>query len=636
MSDGANYRVSLDIIANHAGAMSALSAIASKLSGIHGQATSLTGAFKAWAPALAGIGAIIGGAAILGGLEKAVKKASEFQDELLKIKALGGDIAKAVDSGEYSKMSFDLAKKTGLNVTDAAKIGGDFYSIAGWEHTKHLAEKASVYQRLSQHFGAKDDLMDAVRAGEIGGMFADDKGNFDEAKAGKFLDDTARLRLFTHGRMGASEVLNFYKQAGTAARGLDDDSRTKLMIVGQSMGGNRAGTGFYSLFQQLATGRMTKQTALNMQEAGLLKEGEWYSDHGKAVIRPEAQKRLTQFAGKDLSGFVHNLYEKIKDMAPADAQRFISSVSGRQTTAREVGDLVTNLRQIEAEQARLGQAPVNDQVKKMLENESLSYNIQNLHNAFDSLLTSLGGPAVTAAIPALHRITAALSDLAIAANKFPGGTEQVLKGGASLGAGLLMGGAAGFAFGGPIGAMVGLTTALGAFAILNWDSIKAHADTLLNIGKTLISTVPGMSGIVTVLEQIGKIPTETIKTVLGGITSAIGTFISELTALWEKIKGIVSGIGDRLGITGGGKGVDRNWKMDDPSGAMPPAQKSSFVPSGGGKQAIQVPVKLEVDGRTLAQATADSMSALYEFPTQAPSPDGVSRYFAGDHNFSDA
>lgn len=63
--------------------------------------------------------------------------------------------------------------------------------------------------------------------------------------------------------------------------------------------------------------------------------------------------------------------------------------------------------------------------------------------------------------------------------------------------------------------------------------------------------------------------------------------------------------------------------------------KPGGVFPGGTSRAQPISLSLNVDGRTLAQAISEQLENLYGFPTGAPSPDGASRYFAGDHNFSD-
>ena len=45
-----------------------------------------------------------------------------------------------------------------------------------------------------------------------------------------------------------------------------------------------------------------------------------------------------------------------------------------------------------------------------------------------------------------------------------------------------------------------------------------------------------------------------------------------------------------------------------------------------------ITLALNIDGRTMAQATIDSIDGMTTFPSQAPTPDGTGRYFAGDHN----
>src|SRR4029077_4387703 len=107
----------------------------------------------------------------------------------------------------------------------------------------------------------------------------------------RFLDLSNKVMAATHGMVTPQSMLGMSQQAGFSMRGMTDEGFMNMAIAAQAMGGPRAGTALLSLYNQVATGKMTKPAAIGMQDLGLLKEGEWTSDHGRVIISKEAQAR---------------------------------------------------------------------------------------------------------------------------------------------------------------------------------------------------------------------------------------------------------------------------------------------------------------------------------------------------------
>ena len=70
-----------------------------------------------------------------------------------------------------------------------------------------------------------------------------------------------------------------------------------MAIMAQAMGGPRAGTAMLSLYNQVATGKMTKPAALGMQDLGLLGADEWRATTARNH-RPQGRRRGWQTSTK--------------------------------------------------------------------------------------------------------------------------------------------------------------------------------------------------------------------------------------------------------------------------------------------------------------------------------------------------
>jgi hypothetical protein len=190
-----DYKVSLDILVNHSAALSALTALSTKLAGIAGTVAHLngTGGFGAWNNLFKSAGLALASAGLVAGLVKMVEHSKELNSELARLKNLGGDMAKAVDSGAAYALSSRIAGQTGMKTEDVAKIYGDAYTIMGDREAQALLpDLAKAQQVLKLHGASSSGMYDLVKAGEQAGLMTDAKGNFDAEKAKHFIDLAVR------------------------------------------------------------------------------------------------------------------------------------------------------------------------------------------------------------------------------------------------------------------------------------------------------------------------------------------------------------------------------------------------------------------------------------------------------------
>lgn len=412
------YELMMKIGLDHSDAFRGFGAISTALIGLSKQATGVTTAFSGWGPALALVAGAAGIGLVVTGIETIIKKAEGLSDELVHLKNLGGDMAKAVDSGTASAIAYDIARRVPLKVEDIAKGIGTGYSLFGKEATPELVEQVANAQwvlQFNKHFkgDSAKDIQDLMRAGEQSGRLTDPiTGKIDPAKVKDWLDLSQRVISGSHGLVTAQSLLGLTQQGGFALRGLSEKGFMGEAIMAQVMGGQRAGTATLGIMQQLSKGTMTGATVQGMEEAGLLKPGEWHMDKQKVVIDEEVRNALTKKFTNDpmdiAAEIIANLNAKgITD--PTERLRRVLGAMGRQTTQRFTAEEVMNFEQQIAERDRWMQGAGVGKAKEAMMSGSLTANMAAFGNAWDNLLTALGTPLIGPAITVMKDLTSALN-----------------------------------------------------------------------------------------------------------------------------------------------------------------------------------------------------------------------------------
>lgn len=581
------YKVGVSIVLAN-GVSPVLAIIGRDLLGVNTHVGAIEKNFGKWSIALAGVGAMLGGAVILGALVKIVDKTKDFSDELVKLERLGGAMTKAVQSGEMTKRAFDISNRVPMNVTDLLKIPGAAYSIMGKDEAdkawEPLAKFAWVMQSQKDYKGEiNDDMVKVLRAGELSGRLTDPTtGQFDPTRLQKYLDLVSRITAATHGVVNPGTLLGQAQQGGFALRGLSDEGFYTQAILAQAMGGPRSGTALLSLWQQLAGGSMLKRTAEGMQEMGFLKSGEWSTGKGGHVeVSDEASKRLTKLIGKDPLDFAAQVVDAMKQRGitdPEEQMRAVMRMTGRQTTQRYTAEEVTNFHQMLAERDRLmGGMGAGDSFKT-IQDKSVSANMEALSNAWSNLLTAIAGPNSETIIAFLKQLTEIVNSMkSYVAGMDPKTVSEIVKVIAAIGIGLV---------------------ALGAISLIALAGLPA----LIAAGVAAIATLA-------VLEW------QRIKDMFEGIRSAIANFIDGLVAIWEKAKGLLNAI---PGAPPEG-GYNHFNQMKKPV---------MFMPGAAGAQRDQYAFSLNIDGDRIAQTIIDKIESRYRYDTNTPAFNGAGSYGA--------
>jgi hypothetical protein len=283
------------------------------------------------------------------------------------------------------------------------------------------------------------------------------------------------------------------------------------------------------------------------------------------------------------------------------------SMLNRQTTQRLMGEMFTNMNQQLAERGIMMQGYGAGQSLDLMKSQELQANIDRFQTAWHNLLVALGDPMVASAVSSLQGITGPISTMA----KFAAANPQSIKTlatviGAFSAALLAIGAISLVALAGVPTLIAAGVAALAALIALNWKQITTDFS---NFGSAIAAlvTVP-WSGLIAMFD---------------GIKTALSGFISYISGLYDKIKGLFGGLGPS-------KTTGQNLLGLGAMGAAP----MSFHPGTAPMKAQPIALSLNVDGRTLAQAVSDQLSRLYGYPTGAPVGNDSARFANGD-DYSD-
>lgn len=605
------------------GALSDLVIVSDRLTRIHKLTEQITSNFSRWHVLLGGIGTALAGGAILGVMEKIVKKTQDYSEELVTIKRLAPEMRSWVESGEFEKRAFAISKSVPLNVPEIMKIPGLGYDIAGKEEMEKLWEPLARYSALQQSDEKfKGDPGKAIRAllkaGELTGRFVNEQGEFDPVKAQHFLDLVIKIKSATHGMVNEQQILGFAQQAGPTARGLTDKGFMTEAINIQAMSGNRAGTALMSLWQQMAGGTMFKRTAEGLQELGFLKPDEWKTSGGRVILGAEASKRLTRMIGKDPMELSSNISARLDEMGvtdPEERSRMIMRMANRQTTQRMLMEMVVNRKQQRAERERMAQGMEMEGAFDLKNKESVPFNMERVTKAWNNLLYAIGGPQSENIIKALQTITGIINSIGDMVREMdPATLKAVGIGIAGVGAGLLLlgtaavlGAAIALAPAGAIALAVGtIAGAIGVFAVMEWETFKQAAIAMKDMGVAAAA-----------LAVVGW---NSIGEGLNTIKTAIVSFIDWTV---ETSKSLSKRFGDWLTRPL----IQNQSYQGSPGGGMQPLP-INFNP--GQQRQILQPITLSVnlDGHMLGQAVSEILEDMSLHPTGPPDANGWNHFRA--------
>lgn len=621
-------QVAIALSSNHG---TVLGALARHLGGIHTQVNQLHSGFSRLKLAIGGALAVGAGMGILNTMIKLVDKTKEYSDELVKLERMGGAMGRDVRSGAAANLAFDVGMKANMKVTDVMKIQGQTYSILG-EEGKNVIEPLAKFAFLMQSDknykgNAGDDLAKFLRAGELGGRLTDPKTH--QAAIGevnKFLDLSAKVMSATHGMVSPNTLLGMTQQAGFSMRGQDEKGFMTQAIMAQAMGGPRAGTALLSLYNQVATGKMTKPAALGMVDIGLLKKNEVTSDHGKVLIADSGKKRLGALLGKSPLDFIETVIANLEKRGihdPQEQMRRVANAMSRQTSQRFVTEGMMNLQQIKAELGRMGQGLGGGAGADLTMQKSVGANQKALQNAWDNFWMAVVGPNAENTIATLRMLTDTINNFTKYIRTVDPNTLKNI----AIGIGALMlaltgaGAATMLAALGPAGWIVlGVAAVVGAMHALSQVNWSAIGDAISNFVKSAVDWLK---------HPFSHFTAADAKALGGGGIESMGVKPNTNPFGFSAEDARKLGGGDSpatvkpnpFGFTPedarklGGDGSEIFGKT--------PGKGSMFSPGISTQKEKPIALSLNVDGRTLAQAVSEQLALLSEHNTNAPDFNGA-------------
>lgn len=214
---------------------------------------------------------------------------------------------------------------------------------------------------------------------------------------------------------------------------------------------------------------MWTRNATELERLGILGAGEWHKGGGGGIVlSPEARKRLGTSLSNPLAFVTQTLLPAMEKAGITDVDdqiREVYSIFGRQTSQREIADIIRNKGQIALELSRLEKGQGLEGQLKTANDTDVTQNIRNLQVAWDNLLYSLSNSETV--ISVLKALTDGIRSLDSFSRTNPEIIKQLGLGLGILGAFLLgAGGVAIIAALGPAGWFVLGLGALGAeFAV---------------------------------------------------------------------------------------------------------------------------------------------------------------------------
>ncbi len=419
--------------------------------------------------AVAAMGALAG-AAVLSGMWAIVGASRALNDELSRMKMLGGDFAATIDRTRSAAIANNRATPT----TTAAQGVAMQREVSGILGDPKLAaellpdvSKAAYVASFYTKEAPETIAQNLLKMADIRGALMTEKDgkkviNWEALKPE--LDMAIKAMVIQGGMLKSGDLLGMIKQGSVPFRSMSAESAYLDMAeLASTMGGQRTGTALTSLFQQFIGGKMTKQTAEALTAAGMLKAGDWTSGRsGGVVVTPSGTRRFAAMEGDPATFLAGEGEAKIKAYAEKEgisSTAAIFRLFGRQTSQRLVAEILSSEPQIRRSREIAGGMEGFQGQYAALMRENLTTNIQAFSAAWQTLMQVLGDAMVPTAIDLLQMLTKELHDMTewVAAN--PDAVKTLAAVSAGIGAFMVVLGGA--AVVGAVAAMASLASPVG-------------------------------------------------------------------------------------------------------------------------------------------------------------------------------
>jgi hypothetical protein len=573
---------------------------------------------------------VVAGAVALGGTVAAMESLAKHGAEVnhqLNLMATKGFTADQVN------LAKSLAFKTSTTVAGSVPsqnlehMNELMYVFGGYEHMAPVFEKIEKMNQslnnMANGKGGKDAVFALAKTLEERHL----TGKPDEFM--EYAEAMFKAVTATGGRVTPQDFQMAFKYGKTSALNWDtdfiQDYLPRLIQMMKANGGSGAGGGpgaaLMSMSQAVVNGRIGKTLKPNWEEMGLIGEdgkvrgSEIFQSNPGKWVQTELMPALAAM-GKTTDKEITEAISKLFGNRNAD---FIAAVMAMQGGPGKEFDKDSKLNR---------QAMSVDEQMKLMGDKDYATIVRNFHAAWKSLLETLGGPMMASdgiIMRSLKGLTGMMQSINQFAIENPKAAESIgtaligIAGGLALfGTAAVVAGVVALAPGGAaVAAMYAMAGVLTAIAITDPGKIL----TMLPVFGTIIQLIKDAGNIVGV-ENLMKIVDgfrSWVSLINSLATSGVMLALDNLIKTFEKIKQLYDMIPGHAERNNAYKKM--NFEGEGPSGSL--LQNADFNP-GGGKQILQpVQIKLDLDGRTLAQAVAEIIEELNLFPTNGGSGNGV-------------
>jgi hypothetical protein len=496
------------------------------------------GMFGGFALSDAGYGIEHAGKETLGAIHDFYEAGKEYEQTFATFKALNlGDVVNA-DADKFARGVHGI----GVSSTDMMRTLAALHTAMGnYDEAKAIAPLIADMEFANAAVFTGRNKFDPAQAAALGKVI-EMRGGFRSAEEMRTQADLAQHVISgTSGNVLPSDYLAFLKTAGVAGRLQDDKTfYYQMEPLIQEMGGQRAGTGLMSAYQNLGQGRTTQRTMNELKRLGLLSGGT--ADFGgNTAEQNEAlfgknpfNEKNVEFSSTGKLLAIHPGAVAGGDLVGSDPLKFLQNIllpafkahgiTDDKAIVNELGTLFTN-RTAAAMYSLLFQQI--DKVRKNMGINEGAMGLDDLHKtalgtpqgaeeaakaAWKDLYTELGIDIIPIVIPALKGLAEAIRSVTEVVKDNPTMATTVVAIGAGLGV---------MAVG--IGS---LATAVGSFMVL-----KAGLPLLAAGISTLASSAAPFAGGAAAAAG------------LGAVVTAIST-IAGLLALGAQAKGTTAGVDD--------------------------------------------------------------------------------------------
>jgi hypothetical protein len=556
---------------------------------------------------------MIGGAAILESVKSVLSAGGDLDLQKKLLGDLLGANAKPGDVDGALKLATRLAtdSQNGIIGTTPSQNLAGIRELVPFTHDLSSAEQtyqgamrgAKVLEELT---GGKrkaiDEVQGLVKALEqVGGGIDPVTHQLSAERLQDTITEAVKTIVASGGTIDSNALLGFAKTAGGMGR-LTTDMPTlfdNVMTAIIDMGGNRSGIGMAALGRQFLGGKMTFQTAQQLEEIGIMPAGGYMRAGAGISMKPGFEMQGIQEImdpNKGIGSWLTDVWgpavkAKLEKEGTYDTAHIMAESYkdfGQQTGQRFGLLFLQNLPQVQRDQLlRHGVDPAS--AYSGIGDKDYAANMSNVGSAAKGFMEVFGSPSVPSAIGGLHLLTDAMHGLTNLAAAHPDIDKAGM--GAMFGPALL---------GNFIGAVKDFDTGIK----VSEDQVKAFSN-------------------------------------------AFGPVVGGFNSLSGALNGLLNAVqGAALGIRGAIIGAISSAFHGAPApAALPPLHGQPAHPSGlapsdphyPGKQSsngtpVNVKTAIYLDGRVIGQSTSSAFARAATFPTQAASADTYASWVAPDFN----